>query len=62
MILMKIKVAIQIEIECDNSADAVRSALECIELNSAAKYNKNDTVKGYDNVLDCKYMMKRTIK
>lgn len=58
----KIKVSIQIEIECYNSAEAVRSALDCIELNSSAKYNKNDTIKGYDDVLDCKYMMTRIVK
>lgn len=58
----RIKVLIQIELECYDSPDAVHAALDCIELYSSAEKNKSEIFSGYDDVLDCSYSVKRIVK
>ena len=57
----KIKVSIQIEIECFDSSEAVDSALNIIDLSGFKSLNEDETFFGRDTILDCKYKMIRKI-
>lgn len=57
----KIKVSIQIDIECYDSPEAVDSALNIITFSDRKPLNENETFFGRDNILDCKYKMVRKI-
>ena len=58
----KVKVSISIELECYNTPEAINSALDIASFNSFQNINNGESFSGYDDVMDCRYRVKRTVK